>query len=149
MRGVLDNFNKYERKSVVHSTPSYNLHNSRVMAIVSVHALSTGSLTLPERFFITPADQDARRTVPSLSFLIQHTTTHSGQQKTNRIVFDLGLRRDLALYPETLQKHCASRSPMTTTPDAVASLAEGNLTPSDIGTVHSLTDSLLSISNPY
>ncbi|KAK5945455.1 hypothetical protein PMZ80_002660 [Knufia obscura] len=99
------------------------------MAHATVHALSTGSLTLPERFFITPADNEAKRTVPSLSFLIQH---RSADGITTRLVFDLGLRRDTNLYPSVLQKHIASRSPVTTHPDAVASLAKGGLNPSDI-----------------
>lgn len=99
------------------------------MANASVHALSTGSLTLPERFFITPADDTAKKRVPSLSFLVQHT---SSAHETTRIVFDLGLRRDISLYPSSLQKHCASRSPMTTQPDAVASLRKGGLSVDDI-----------------
>lgn len=99
------------------------------MAYATVHALSTGSLTLPERFFITPADNEAKRTVPSLSFLIQH---HSADNVTTRLVFDLGLRRDTNLYPEVLQKHIQSRSPVSTQPDAVASLAKGGLSPFDI-----------------
>jgi len=99
------------------------------MATVSVHALSTGSITLPERFFISPADQEAKHTVPSLSFLIQH---HSPDGKATRIVFDLGIRRDLSLYPTPLQKHCDGRQPITNDPDAVASLAKGNLSVDDI-----------------
>lgn len=99
------------------------------MATASVHALSTGRLTLPERFFITPADQEAKRTVPSLSFLIQH---RSAERKTTRIVLDLGIRKDVTLYPESLQKHLDSRAPYSTEPDAVASLAKGGLTPSDV-----------------
>lgn len=99
------------------------------MATASVHALSTGSLTLPERFFITPADNEAKHTVPSMSFLIQH---RSADHRTTCLVLDLGIRRDVKLYPESLQKHLASRGPFSTEPDAVASLAKGGLTPSDI-----------------
>lgn len=99
------------------------------MAAANVHALSTGHLTLPERFFVKPADEKARRTVPSLSFLIQHKSTDN---KTTRLVLDLGMRRDTSLYPEALQNHIASRSPVSTQPDAVASLAKGGLTPDDI-----------------
>ena len=98
---------------------------------VTVSALSAGTITLPERFFITPSDPEARRTVPSLCFLVQHT----GGTKTTRIVFDLGLRRDLGAYPPPLQKHCESRQPMTTKPDVVASLAQGGLSPDDIDLV--------------
>lgn len=98
------------------------------MTTVTVHALSTGNLTLPERFFVKPADPEASKTVPSLSFLVQH-----GQNSSiSRIVFDLGLRRDLDLYPTVLAKHCASRAPISTQPDAVASLAKGGLTVDEI-----------------
>ncbi|KAJ9653789.1 hypothetical protein H2198_007078 [Neophaeococcomyces mojaviensis] len=99
------------------------------MATATVHALSTGSLTLPERFFITPADAEARRTVPSLSFLVQH---HAANGKTTRIVFDLGIRHPTTAYPEILQKHLSTRAPFSSEPDAVASLAKGGLTVDDI-----------------
>ena len=95
---------------------------------VTVSALSAGNLTLPERFFITPCDPEARRTVPSLCFLVQHTVG----DVTKRIVFDLGLRRDITTYSEPIQKHCKTRQPLTTEPDVVASLAEGGLSPTDI-----------------
>jgi len=99
------------------------------MATATVHALSTGSLTLPERFFITPADAVAKRSVPSLSFLVQH---HAADGKTIRIVFDLGIRNPTTAYPEVLQKHIASRGPVTSEPDAVSSLAKGGLRVDDI-----------------
>ena len=100
------------------------------MSTVTVHALSSGHLTLPERFFIDPADQEAKRTVPSLSFLIRHHSPSTGQ--ATNILFDLGLRRSVPLYPEIVQKHCATRQPLSTTPDIVESLAKGGLTPDDI-----------------
>ena len=98
---------------------------------VTVSALSGGTITLPERFFISPSDPEARRTVPSLCFLVQHKS----DTKTTRIVFDLGLRRDLTAYPPPLQKHCESRQPMTTEPDVVACLAQGGLSSDDIDLV--------------
>ncbi|KAK5077250.1 hypothetical protein LTR64_005271 [Lithohypha guttulata] len=101
------------------------------MATASVHALSTGSLTLPERFFITPADPEAKHSVPSLSFLVQHQPTDN-LSRTARIVFDLGMRRDITLYPKVLEAHIKSRAPFTTEPDAVSSLAKGGLRASDI-----------------
>lgn len=100
------------------------------MATVTVHALDAGHLTIPERFFVTPADPDAKRTVPSLSFLIQHKDPVSGE--VTRIVFDLGMRRDLSLYPAALESHLASRQPISTQPDPVASLAKGGLSVDDI-----------------
>ncbi|KAJ9626665.1 uncharacterized protein PV06_00079 [Exophiala oligosperma] len=100
------------------------------MAIVTVHALDAGHITIPERFFVIPNDPDARRTVPSLSFLIQHKDASSG--KVTRLVFDLGIRRDLNLYPPALKSHLDSRQPLSTHPDVVTSLASGGLSQDQI-----------------
>src|SRR5687768_7507759 len=61
-------------------------------ATVQLHALSAGHFSLPEEQFVRPASPEARRTVPSLSFLIQHVDT-TAEKNTTRILFDLGLRR--------------------------------------------------------
>ncbi|KAF2010790.1 Metallo-hydrolase/oxidoreductase [Aaosphaeria arxii CBS 175.79] len=97
---------------------------------VSVHALDAGHFSLPEYQFVHPISRDARKTVPSLSFLIQHHNIHSG--KTTRIVFDLGLRKNIERYAEPIQKHVVTRQPMTTDPDVVKSLVKGGLHPEDI-----------------
>ncbi|KEF61410.1 uncharacterized protein A1O9_02976 [Exophiala aquamarina CBS 119918] len=99
------------------------------MATVTVHALGAGHLTIPERFFVTPFDPEAKRTVPSLSFLVQHK---GADGKVSRIVFDLGMRRDLNLYPEVLRDHLSSRGPISTDPDVVASLAKGGISQTEI-----------------
>jgi len=98
-------------------------------ATVQVHVLSAGHLTLPEKNFVCPAS-DSKTIVPSLSFLIQHENIESG--KLTRIVFDLGLRRDLNRYSEPIQRHAATRQPISTDPDVVKSLKAGGLTPDDI-----------------
>lgn len=92
---------------------------------VTLSALDAGHLTLPERLFVTDADPEKRSTVPSLSFLIQHpsTTTHSGKQTS--VVFDLGLKRDLAGYPPVQQAHIAARQPIISHPDCADSLRHG------------------------
>jgi glyoxylase-like metal-dependent hydrolase (beta-lactamase superfamily II) len=101
---------------------------------VTVHALDAGYLTLPEAFFVTPLDdKTARKTVPSLSFLIQHTDTNTA--KTTRIVFDLGIRRHLEHYAEPLYKHAMTRRPLSGDPDTTASLAAGGLSVDDIDIV--------------
>src|SRR5271156_813131 len=115
------------RSTITMSTPP---PSPKTQVGVTVAALAAGSLTLPERFFVTPFSPSVRRTVPSLSFLIQHTSPAT--QKITRIVFDLGLRRNISTYSSPIRKHCATRQPMTTAPDVVASLAEGGLTPADI-----------------
>ncbi len=99
-------------------------------ATVTVHALSAGHFSLPEYQFVFPSEQTARNTVPSLSFLVQHEDLVTG--RTTRIVFDLGLRRDLARYSEPIRKHTETRQPIVTDPDVVKSLAAGGLTPEDI-----------------
>ena len=97
---------------------------------VDLHALSAGRLTLPEKFFVHPASEDARKTVPSLAFLVQHR--NSVTRKLTRTVFDLGLRRDVQRYSEPIQRHVATRQPLTTDPDVVKSVAAGGLGPDDI-----------------
>jgi hypothetical protein len=99
-------------------------------ATVSLDALSCGHFTLPEYQFIHPVSQDARKTVPSLAFLIQHKNLTSG--KVTRILFDLGLRRDIERYSLPIQAHVETRQPLTTHPDVVQSLAKGGVTPDDI-----------------
>jgi glyoxylase-like metal-dependent hydrolase (beta-lactamase superfamily II) len=97
---------------------------------VRVSALQAGSLTLPEHFFCADQhDKSVKNTVPSLSFLIQHAP--SGK----RLIFDLGLRRDLSSYPVEIQAHLKSRQPVITFPDVAASLRVDGLQPADIDAV--------------
>lgn len=107
-----------------------------VNGTVSVHAVEAGTFTLPERFFVSPlSDSNARKTVPSLSFLIEHHSPSSAPSlpsHVTRLVFDLGLRRDISSYSAPIRKHVETRQPMTTSPCVVESLAKGGLTPVDI-----------------
>ncbi|KAL2205527.1 Metallo-hydrolase/oxidoreductase [Sarocladium strictum] len=98
--------------------------------VVEVHALSAGHFTLPEHQFISPCEDGARKLVPSLCFLVHHRSPITN--KTTRIVFDLGLRRDVKRYAEPIRKHTETRQPMTIDPDVVKSLGKGGLTPDDI-----------------
>ncbi|KIW99514.1 uncharacterized protein Z518_11253 [Rhinocladiella mackenziei CBS 650.93] len=93
---------------------------------VTVSALEAGQLTLPERLFITDADPMKRATVPSLSFLIQHP---SRTGKLTKLVFDLGLKRDMTKYPPAQQAHIANRQPVVLHPDCADSLRAGGLDP--------------------
>ncbi|CAH0023715.1 unnamed protein product [Clonostachys rhizophaga] len=89
---------------------------------------------MPERFFVTPLEnQDAKKMVPSLSFLIQHSNPSS--QRITRIVFDLGIRRQIDQYNEHILNHVATRRPLFTTPDVIESLAQGGLSTDDIDAV--------------
>lgn len=98
-------------------------------ATVSVHALSCGHFTLPEHQFVKPSNLGARRTVPSLAFLIQHKNQTG---RVTRILFDLGLRGDLKRYTSPIQKHTENRRPIETSPDVVENLARGGLSPDNI-----------------
>ncbi|KAI8673118.1 Lactamase-B domain-containing protein [Fusarium sp. Ph1] len=100
------------------------------LSTVQVHALSGGRFTLPETQFVSPASSTARKTVPSLCFLIQHASLTTG--KTTRIVFDLGVRRDPSRYSEPIRRHITTRQPLATDPDVVKSLKMGGLTPDDV-----------------
>jgi hypothetical protein len=103
--------------------------NPPTSPFVTVHALSAGQFTLPCHHFITPISPSIRKTVPSLSFLVQH---HASSGKITRILFDLGLRRDTTQYSPPIQKHIETRQPMSTSPDVIESLAKGGLRPRDI-----------------
>jgi hypothetical protein len=98
--------------------------------MVKLYALSGGHFTIPEEQFLDPPTPGARKTVPSLCFLIEHTSDVTG--KTIRTVVDLGVRRDVERYSEPIRRHVATRQPLSTDPDVVKSLAAGGLTPKDI-----------------
>jgi glyoxylase-like metal-dependent hydrolase (beta-lactamase superfamily II) len=112
------------------SKTSSSLLQDNPNATVSVHVLSCGHFTLPEYQFVHPVSREARKTVPSLAFLIEHEQAFTG--KTTRVVFDLGLRKDITRYAAPIQKHIETRQPLSTDPDVTKSLAKGGLTPADI-----------------
>lgn len=101
---------------------------------VTISALQAGHLTLPEKLFVTDADPEKRATVPSLSFLVQHPSK-SSPSRTEKLVFDLGLKRDFSGYREAQQHHISQRQPTTVSPDTAESLRKGGLDPKDIDTV--------------
>ncbi|KAL2419662.1 hypothetical protein ABEF95_000926 [Exophiala dermatitidis] len=92
---------------------------------VNVAALNGGFVTLPERLFVTDADPEKADTVPSLCFLIEHPV--AGTSKYEKIVFDLGIKRDLTAYAKGMQGHIAKRQPIYTSPDTKESLERGGL----------------------
>ncbi|KAE9380697.1 Metallo-hydrolase/oxidoreductase [Stipitochalara longipes BDJ] len=100
---------------------------------VTISALEGGSLTLPESLFITDADPTKRTTVPSLCFLIRHTSPSTS--KTTNLVFDLGLKRDCSKYTESQQHHIAQRQPTSTSPDVADSLRKGGVQPEEVDIV--------------
>ncbi|KAI0191095.1 hypothetical protein F4808DRAFT_453724 [Astrocystis sublimbata] len=93
---------------------------------VTVSALDAGHITLPDCLFVTGADPDARTTVPSLSFLIQHPSSPAHRDGvTTNLVFDLGVKRDLSAYAQAQHQHISERQPIVTDPDCSASLRKG------------------------
>ncbi|KAJ8473963.1 hypothetical protein ONZ45_g16109 [Pleurotus djamor] len=94
-----------------------------------VSALEGGFIELRDVMFIEPCNESNIRIVPSLAFLLTHT---SGE----KVMFDLGIRKDFETghTPATV-KWIHDVYPTTVPQDVVQSLAKGNLTPSDITTV--------------
>ncbi|KAL3488061.1 beta-lactamase-like protein [Aspergillus germanicus] len=97
--------------------------------LIKLSLLPSGSLTLPTRFFCADKSTSTERLlVPSMSFLLQHP---SGK----KIVFDLGIRRNLDEYPASIQPHLVTRQPIYTVPDVCDSLRQGGLNPAEIDAV--------------
>jgi glyoxylase-like metal-dependent hydrolase (beta-lactamase superfamily II) len=94
---------------------------------VKVAAMNGGFVTLPERAFVTNADPKKASTVPSICFLIEHRAP--GAAKLERIVFDLGIKRDLTKYIPATRKHITERQPVYSSPDARSSLLTGGFDP--------------------
>jgi hypothetical protein len=81
----------------------------------------------PPRTSLRPSiPQGARKTVPSLFFLIRHQPT------STNLIFDLGLRRDRTQYPSPIQKHLLTREPLSTEPDVKASIEKGGFSLEEI-----------------
>jgi len=104
--------------------------SSEDQVYVRVAALNGGFLTLPERNFVTDPDPDRATTVPSMCFLIEHPT--QGASTPTRLVFDLGIKRDLTKYKRlATQHHITTRQPVYSSPDVKSSLLSGGLDPSE------------------
>lgn len=108
---------------------------SSYQPFVTVSPLAAGFITLPDTAFVAPADKDAKRTVPSLAFLITHPGNDSSSKKPFRMMFDLGLRKSASRYPDVLQDHISSRAPHHLEPGAAAQLKLGCLNPNDVDLV--------------
>ncbi|KAG6852729.1 hypothetical protein C0991_009485 [Blastosporella zonata] len=103
--------------------PGYN------QAFCDVSVLESGIVELPLKLVITTPSIDVLL-VPSLSFLIQHT------QKHEKLVFDLGIRKDWQNLPPTSYTIDGKTKFSFEIPqDVVQSLAIGGLSPSDIDVV--------------
>ncbi|KAF2096910.1 Metallo-hydrolase/oxidoreductase [Rhizodiscina lignyota] len=106
---------------------------------VKASPLAAGYLTLPERFFVTPSDPEAKRMVPSLAFVVTHPGNSSGFFKTSgkpfTLIFDLGLRRAANRYIPPQQKHLETRAPYVVEPGVAAQLSSSGSSPADVDAV--------------
>jgi len=116
---------------------------SQDQVYVTVSAIPGGFITLPDKFFVSPASATAKRTVPSLSFLVTHPGPRSpafspdttSNPEAYRILFDLGLRSHASRYPAAQQAHLENRRPYTLEPGVAAQLAAGGTQADDIDAV--------------
>lgn len=61
---------------------------------------------------------------------------HELPERTERLVFDLGVKRDLIQYAASMQVDISKRQPIITLPDTAASIRNGSIDPArDINTV--------------
>lgn len=121
---------------------------------VTIAPIGSQSITLPDSSFVSPADPEARRTVPSLSFLITHSNPpthlpflrkpdHGRHQdgkppnfrKPLRMLFDLGLRKSVDRYLPQQQEHFKNREPHALSPSVAEDLEKGDVKPADIDLV--------------
>ncbi|KAK0353590.1 hypothetical protein LTR02_012746 [Friedmanniomyces endolithicus] len=120
------------------TTPSILPPASPNQTYVTVSPMAGGFITLSDKFFIHPASPDAKRTVPSLTFLITHPGSalhNANPSKPFNLMFDLGLRKSKSLYPPVLQRHIDGRAPHNLAPGVAAQLAAGGLDPGEVDVV--------------
>ncbi|KAF9046664.1 Metallo-hydrolase/oxidoreductase [Panaeolus papilionaceus] len=95
----------------------------------TVSALEAGLIDLSDDMFINNAQPGKVTRAPSLSFLIDHSPTNS------KLIFDLGIRKDIHNYPPIIQKWIQTTYPVVVDQDALQSLSKGGLSPTDINYV--------------
>ena len=95
---------------------------------IEVSALEAGILQLIHTRFIAGSAPGESTMCPSLAFSLRHSA--SGEH----LIFDLGIRRDLASHPPAVQKVIANRTIIT--PQSIEeSLRQGGIEPEDVKTV--------------
>lgn len=84
-------------------------------------------MSCPNKYVMQPSEPGSVTKMPSLSFLLQHSTLK------DKFLFDLGIRRNFETYPAPVYQAIKSGEvPVTTPQTVVESLANGGLTPDDI-----------------
>ncbi|KAF8964387.1 Metallo-hydrolase/oxidoreductase [Flammula alnicola] len=94
-----------------------------------VSALEAGLIELPDEMFISNATPGKVTTAPSLSFLLNHSTT--GQ----KFVFDLGIRKDWENYPPVIVDWIHNVYRVHVKQDVAESIVKGGASLSDIAYV--------------
>jgi glyoxylase-like metal-dependent hydrolase (beta-lactamase superfamily II) len=110
---------------------------------LQISALAGGHITLPDSAFISPSDPNAKRYVPSLSFLITHPGVSATPpllpflppKKPLRALFDLGLRQHAGDYLSLQEKHLHTRQPYQLFPGVPETLVRNGAKPEDIDLV--------------
>jgi len=95
----------------------------------NITTLEGGFLSLPEQVVVSDPNPDRIATVPSLAFLLRHTSDN------HKVLFDLGINKDLSKYtPATIDWIKKYFLPVSANPDVIDSLKNSGhgLTPSDI-----------------
>lgn len=91
-----------------------------------VSALEGGHINLPAARYLEGASKTDRYTVPSLAFLLAHSKTGT------KVVFDLGLRKDIESFPPLVQQDIRDIMPVKVEHDVLDSLRKGGVTADDI-----------------
>lgn len=101
-----------------------------------------GFITLPDKFFVAPADPEAKRTVPSLSFLIIHPglkepvpNSFLPPNRPLRLLFDLGLRSRIDRYIPAQQQHLRTRAPYRLEPGIAGHLKAQGIDAAEVDVV--------------
>ncbi|EEP76996.1 predicted protein [Uncinocarpus reesii 1704] len=91
--------------------------------VVQLSLLSGGYLHLPGNLFVEGASAEETLICPSMSWLITHAPTNS------KIIFDLGLRRDIQNYPPGVYERLQSVVPVVVKEDVSDSLEKAGVDP--------------------
>ena len=95
---------------------------------IETSALEAGILQLIHTRFMAGSKPGESTMCPSLAFLLCHSVSKES------LIFDLGIRKDLASHPPAVQKITANRTIVT--PQSVEeSLLKGGLDPANVKTV--------------
>ncbi|GJJ15897.1 hypothetical protein Clacol_010175 [Clathrus columnatus] len=94
---------------------------------MTVSALEGGHIDIPVGRFLEGAPKSERNIVPAMAFLLTHSKTGT------KLVFDLGLRKNIETFPTVIQKNIRDIMPVRVDQDVSDSLIKGGVNPiSDI-----------------